>query len=159
MNREKERITPGREGHISFVVGKAHTARSMGSGRRDELATPALAAFFEAAAQEAVAPCLDEEEQTVGVHLALSHTAATPAGMAVSVCARLVAVKGRELVFHLSAKDEVEEIASGEHTRMLAKAAVMDRLLQKKHKKREAAGKSAENLPAWPSARAENAVD
>lgn len=133
MKEKKEIIAPGREGHVSFVVGKAHTARTMGSGQRDELATPALVAFFEAAAQKAVAPCLGEGEQTVGVHLALSHTAATPVGMAVSVCARLVSVKGRELVFQLSAKDEVEEIASGGHTRMLARAAVMDRLLQKKH--------------------------
>lgn len=135
MEKEKEMLMSGREGYFSFVVGQEHTARSVGSGQRDELATPALAAFFEAAAQEAVAPCLAEGEQTVGVRLALSHTAATPVGMAVSVCARLVSVRGRELVFQLSAHDEMEEIASGEHIRMLAQAAVMDRLLQKKAQK------------------------
>lgn len=145
MNGERESITPGRKGQVSFVVEKAHTAHSVGSGKRDELATPALAAFLEAAAQESIAPCLDEEEQTIGVYLMLSHTAATPVGMAVSACAKLVAVRGRELVFHLVAHDEVEKIASGEHVRMLTKAAVMDRLLQKK---RNIAKKSAENPPA-----------
>lgn len=144
MSGKKEVIVPGMEGRISFVVGQAHTARSVGSGQRDELATPALTAFLEAAAQKAVAPCLEDGMQTVGVYLALSHMAATPVGMAVNVCARLVSVKGRELVFHLSAHDETEEIASGEHTRVLAQAAVMDRLLQKKRKNRPAAGKSAE---------------
>lgn len=159
MNAKKEEMAPGREAQVSFVVSAAHTARSMGSGKRDELATPALAAFLEAAAQEAVAPCLEAGEQTVGVYLALSHTAATPVGMAVNVCARLVSVKERELVFHLSAKDEMEEIATGEHTRMLARAAVMDRLLQKKRKKREMPGKSAENCPEPASARTGWQVD
>ena len=140
-------IMPGMEGQVSFVVGQAHTARGMGSGMRDELATPALAAFLEAAAQAAVAPCLEDGMQTVGVYLALSHTAATPVGMAVNVCARLVSVKGRELAFLLSAHDETEEIASGEHTRVLAQAAVMDRLLQKKRKNRAAAGKNTESQP------------
>ncbi|MCM1511738.1 MAG: thioesterase [Oxalobacter formigenes] len=147
MDKEKEMLISGREGHFSFVVGQEHTARSVGSGQRDELATPALAAFFEAAAQAAAAPCLAEGEQTVGVRLALSHTAATPVGMAVSVCARLVSVRGRELVFQLSARDETEEIASGEHVRMLAKAAVMDRLLQKKYKRRKGTEKSMEECP------------
>ena len=159
MEKEKEMLMSGREGHFSFVVGQEHTARSVGSGQRDELATPALAAFFEAAAQEAVAPCLAEGEQTVGVRLALSHTAATPVGMAVSVCARLVSVRGRELVFQLSARDEAEEIASGEHIRMLAQAAVMDRLLQKKRKRQGTPGKRTENPPELTVTGGEKPID
>jgi predicted thioesterase len=104
----------------------------MGSGQRDVLATPALAALMEAAAQEAVAACLEENQQTVGTRLDLTHDAATPVGMSVTAEAELAAIEGRTLYFTLTARDEQEIIASGRHTRTLAATASLERLLQKK---------------------------
>ncbi|NLC24638.1 MAG: thioesterase family protein [Oxalobacter sp.] len=128
-------LKPGLQGEVSIIVSDAHTARHMGSGGRDVLATPMLVALVEAAAQEAVSSYLAEGQQTVGVHLALTHDAATPVGMQVTATAELVSVNGRTLVFDVKAHDEVERIASGTHSRTLAQAASLDRMLQKKHKK------------------------
>ncbi|MDL2284039.1 thioesterase [Oxalobacter sp. OttesenSCG-928-P03] len=135
MKGKGNMLSPGLEGHVSVVVNEQHTARHMGSGNRDVLATPMLVALLEAAAKKAIAPGLAENQQTVGVHLDLTHDAATPVGMQVTAFARLVSVSGRTLVFELSARDEMEKIASGTHTRMLAAAASLDRMLQKKQKK------------------------
>ena len=138
MKDKKENILkPGLTGTLSFVVEKQHTARHVGSGTRDVLATPALVAFLEAAAQEAVNACLEENYQTVGTHLALSHSAATPVGMRVTVSAELMEVNKRMLAFQLNAHDEMEEIATGTHTRTLALASSLDRMLQKKAKKQK----------------------
>lgn len=135
MSRKENRLEPGLQGDVSIMVSDEHTARHMGSGGRDVLATPMLVALVEAAAQEAISPYLGDGQQTVGVHLALTHDAATPVGMQVTATATLVSVSGRTLVFEVSASDEMEKIASGTHSRTLAQAASLDRMLQKKHKK------------------------
>lgn len=135
MNRNENTIQPGLQGKVSFVVREEHTARRMGSGGRDVLASPMLVAVLEAAAQEAIASGLAENQQTVGVYLELTHHAPTPVGMQVTALAELVSVNGRTLIFHINAHDEMEEIASGTHTRTLAQTTTLDRMLQKKHKK------------------------
>jgi len=122
----------GLRGSASLVVNEQHTARHMGSGNRNVLATPMLVALLEAAAQDAVAAHLAEGQQTVGVHLELTHQAATPVGMRVTAYAELVSVSGRTLLFELRARDEVEEIAAGKHARTLAATASLDRMLQRK---------------------------
>ncbi len=141
MTDTKSSLVPGLSGSISIVVSEQHTARHMGSGTRDVLATPALVALLEAAAEKAVAGHLPENQQTVGVYLELTHDAATPVGMQVTVSADLTSVHGRTMLFHLKAHDEVEEIASGTHTRTFAARASLDRMLQKKQKNKKIAGK------------------
>jgi fluoroacetyl-CoA thioesterase len=65
-------------------------------------------------------PHLDwPREMTVGTHIDLSHEAATPPGMAVTVEVELVAVEGRRLRFAVRAEDEVDTIARGTHERHL----------------------------------------
>ena len=132
MAKKKTTLNPGLKGSALLVVTDEHTARSWGSGDREVLATPILVALMEAAAEDAVAKFLTYEEQTVGVHLELTHLAPTPVGMGVKVQAELISVTGRNLVFSLSAHDELEEIAKGTHTRTLATRASFDRLLLKK---------------------------
>jgi fluoroacetyl-CoA thioesterase len=83
-----------------------HTAKAVGSGSIEVLATPTLAAMFEKAACEAIEHLLEEGITTVGTYLEIKHTAATPQDMAVHGTAELMEVDGRLLVFHLSASDE-----------------------------------------------------
>ncbi len=134
MNK-KNILKPGLKGNLSFIVEKQHSAIFMGSGTRNVLATPALVAFLEAASQEALNAYLEENYQTVGTYLELSHHGATPIGMRVDVTAELIDVNKRMLTFRLNAFDEIEEIASGKHIRTLALASSLDRMLQKKAKK------------------------
>lgn len=137
MSEKETLLKPGLKGSLSFIVEEKDTALFMGSGQREVLATPALVAFLEAAAQKAVSSSLEENCQTVGVHLELKHHAATPAGMRVTVSAELIEVNRRLLTFHLQAHDEMEEIASGTHIRTLALTASLDRMLQKKRKNKK----------------------
>jgi fluoroacetyl-CoA thioesterase len=49
----------------------------------------------------------------------VSHAAATPPGMTVTVDAELVEVKGRKLVFNVRAHDGMDLIGEGRHERVV----------------------------------------
>ena len=81
-------------------------------------ATGFMIGFLEWACLLAVKPHIDwPAEQTVGAHVDVSHSAATPPGMNVTARVRLVEVEGRKLVFDVEAHDDVDEIARGKHVR------------------------------------------
>ncbi len=86
-------------------------------------ATGFMVGLIEWACVQAINPHLDwPDEQTVGTHVNLTHTAATPPGMAVTVTVSLARVEGRKLVFHVSARDEVDAITEGTHERFVIDA-------------------------------------
>jgi len=83
-------------------------------------ATGFMVALMEWACVEALMPYLDwPAEQTVGTRVDVSHTAATPPGLTVTVTVKLVEVDGRRLVFELIAHDGVDEIGRGRHERFV----------------------------------------
>jgi predicted thioesterase len=124
----------GREGRAELVVGEAHTAPRVGSGRVHVLATPVMINLMEAAALDAVEALLPEGHQSLGIHLDVSHHAATPVGMGVVATARLVGVEGRRLRFSVEAHDEKETIGDGTHERVVVNVARFDERVQKKLK-------------------------
>ena len=68
-------------------------------------------------------PHLDwPREQSLGTHIDVSHLAATPAGLTVTVDVRLDAVEGRKLRFTLSAHDGMDKITEGRHERVVIDA-------------------------------------
>jgi fluoroacetyl-CoA thioesterase len=82
------------------------------------LATGYLVGLIEWACIEALRPHLDwPREKSVGTHVDLSHLAATPPGLTVTVDVRLEKVEGRKLGFRISAHDGVDEISAGTHER------------------------------------------
>lgn len=111
-------VTLGMTGRAENLVEREDTAREVGSGALLVYATPCLAALMEAAACEAVAAGLEEEETTVGTELNLRHTAATPVGMEVRAEAVVTAVEGRVISFEIHAFDEAGEIGSATHKRV-----------------------------------------
>ena len=87
------------------------------------LATGFMVGLFEWACIQAVNPHLDwPREQTVGIDLKLSHTAATPPGLTVTVRGKLEKVEGRKLTFSLSADDGIDKISEGTHERFVIDA-------------------------------------
>lgn len=64
----------------SLLVEKAHSAREIGSGDMDVLATPMLIALMEAAALAAVQTYLAAGWSTVGTRVDVEHLRATPQG-------------------------------------------------------------------------------
>jgi fluoroacetyl-CoA thioesterase len=81
-------------------------------------ATGYLVGLLEWACIQAIKPFLDwPREQTVGTHIDVSHSAATPPGMVVTVAVKLLEVQGRKLVFDVQAHDGVDVISKGRHER------------------------------------------
>jgi fluoroacetyl-CoA thioesterase len=99
------------------------------------LATGFLVGLIEWTCIQALNPHLDwPREQSVGVHLNLSHEAPTPPGMEVTVRVKLVEVDGRRLVFEVEADDGVDIICRGTHERFIIN---YDRFMQRVASKRE----------------------
>lgn len=87
------------------------------------LATGYLVGLMEWACIEALRPHLDwPREQSLGTHVNLSHVAATPPGLTVTVDVRLDRIEGRRLFFTLSAHDGVDKISEGTHERVVIDA-------------------------------------
>ena len=88
------------------------------------LATGYMIGLLEWACIEALNPHLDwPREQSVGTHINVSHLAATPAGLSVTVDVRLDRVEGKKLYFTVSAHDGVDTITEGTHERFIIDAA------------------------------------
>lgn len=127
-------LAPGLAGTVEIVVGEEHTAPHVGSGRVRVLATPVMVNLMEAAALQAVEGFLPAGHQTVGTHLDITHTAATPVGMRVKAQAELVKVDKRTLTFNVYAEDEKERIGGGIHERIIINLERFDVRLQEKMK-------------------------
>ena len=112
-------LTPGIKGSASCVVGSEDTAKALGSGAVDVFSTPKLVALMEKAALLSVRDYLDEGMDTVGTHLDISHSAATPVGMTVRAESELIEVDRRRLVFSVKAWDETELVGEGTHERFI----------------------------------------
>lgn len=83
-------------------------------------ATGFMVGFLEWTCIKAVIPHLDwPQEQTVGTHINVSHSAATPPGLVVTAKVKLVEVDGRRLVFEVEAHDGVDVISKGIHERFV----------------------------------------
>ncbi len=93
-------------------------------GRMPEvLATGFLVGLLEFACIRFINPHIDwPRQQTVGIQVNLSHTAATPPGFSVTVKGRLEKVDGRKLTFVLDASDGVDSICQATHERFIIDA-------------------------------------
>lgn len=112
-------LSTGIEGRRTVEVTDSNTAAALGSGTLPVFATPAMIALIEATASESVAPFLEEGSSTVGTHLDVAHSAATPVGMSVTCVTELVEIDRRRLVFRVSVSDAKGEVGSGTHERFV----------------------------------------
>ena len=125
-------LQPGLKGSVEIVVGEEHTAPHVGSGRVHVLATPVMVNLMVAAALQAVEGLLPAGHQTVGTHLDITHTAATPVGMRVRAYAEVTKVEKRTLTFNVYAEDEKERIGGGVHERIIINLERFDQRMQEK---------------------------
>ena len=82
-------------------------------------ATAFLVGFVEWTCIEALRPYLSPEQRTVGVHVDLSHSAATPVGMRMTADVELISVADRKLRFKVACRDDAEPICEGFHERFV----------------------------------------
>jgi fluoroacetyl-CoA thioesterase len=88
------------------------------------LASGFMVGLIEWACIQAINPHLDwPREQTVGIGFKLSHVAATPPGLTVTINVELTQVEGRKLTFAVRASDDHDLISEGIHERFVIDAA------------------------------------
>ena len=114
------------------MVGPEHTAPFVGSGRIAVLATPVMINVIEAASLAAVEHLLPAGHQSLGIHLDVSHVAATPIGLRVTATAEVIGVEGRTMKFRVEAHDEIETIGGGTHERVVVSVERFDERVQRK---------------------------
>jgi fluoroacetyl-CoA thioesterase len=122
----EQRITVGPENRISFVDARMPAV----------LATPWLIAYLEYTARDALAPCLEDNERSVGVSVDVEHLAPTPEGFTVTCRARVIHVNGPVVTFQVEAHDGTEPIARGIHKRRVIDVDRFARRLEKKRAQR-----------------------
>jgi predicted thioesterase len=125
-------VEPGQTGGAELTVGEEHTAPSVGSGAIHVLGTPVMINLMEAAALDAVEHLLPDGHQSLGIHLEVSHVAATPVGMKVRATARVTAVEGNRITFRVEAHDEVDLIGEGTHERVVVNVERFDKRVRAK---------------------------
>ena len=143
----RDTLRPGLEGIFRYTVPESKTVPRIYEEAPDfqmmpaVLATGYLVALVEWACIELIKPHLDwPREQSLGTHVDLSHTAATPPGLTIEVSTSLVAIEGRKLTFRVSAHDGIDAITEGRHERHVIDA---ERFLRKVDAKRVPAGGAA----------------
>ncbi len=112
-------LKTGMKFEVSKVVTENDTASKFSDKGVDLFASPVMFGMIEDACLKCVAEELPEGYSTVGTHLESSHEAPTPIGMKVTVEAELIEIEGKKLVFKTLAKDEIDVIGRGTHTRYI----------------------------------------
>jgi fluoroacetyl-CoA thioesterase len=122
----KASLKPGIRYEHKFVIPKSKTVPALYPESEEFAAMPEvfatgfLVGLLEWACIKSVNPHIDwPKEQTVGTQIDVSHEAATPPGLEVTVTVELIAVEGRRLVFAVEAHDGVDLISKGRHERFV----------------------------------------
>jgi fluoroacetyl-CoA thioesterase len=82
-------------------------------------ATGFMVGLMEWTCMQLMDPHLEPGEGSLGVHIDVSHIAATPPGLAVTVDAECVKVEGRRISFNVKAHDGIDSIGEGRHQRFV----------------------------------------
>src|SRR5262245_8922482 len=82
-------------------------------------ATGFMVGLMEWTCMQLMAPHLDPGEGSLGVHIDVSHTAATPPGLTVTVDSECLAVDGPRVTFAVKAHDGIDSISEGRHQRFV----------------------------------------
>lgn len=112
-------LTPGLTFREKYVVTSEYTAKHLGSGSVEVLATPAMILFMEHTCRVNVDKYLPENQTTVGTHVDVYHIKPAPIDSEITVEARLLEVDGRKLIFYVTAYWRDTLIGYGIHERYI----------------------------------------
>jgi len=121
----KPSLLPGLTHEATLEITEALTVPQVSrqlpafAGMPPVFATAFMVAFMEATCVECLLDHLDEDVHTVGVHVDVYHTAATPVGMTVRTFVELRSIENRTLTFDVRSEDEAGVIGEGTHARAL----------------------------------------
>jgi len=139
----KDTLKPGESATFSFEVPKEKTVPHLYPEAPEFRAMPTVFAtgfmvgLMEWTCLKVLDPHLDPGEGSLGIHIDVSHAAATVPGQTVTVEAECTKVQGRRVSFHVKAHDGVEVIGEGTHDRMVVP---WNRFVARVNEKAERAG-------------------
>ena len=114
-----------------ITVDRSRTIGFMGESGR-VYATPELIRDIERTCRDLLLEHLDEGEDSVGARVEIDHLAPSLLDMWVEITVTAAEVKGRRVTFEVTARDAVDPVARGRHTRfVIDKAKSQERLAAK----------------------------
>ena len=114
----KNSLRPGVSSTRRVAIDTERTIGFMGEEGR-VYATPSLVRDIEHTCRDLLLAHADQNEDSVGMEVSIRHLAATPLGMNVEITANVAAVEGRKVTFQVSARDDLDLICEGSHTRFV----------------------------------------
>ena len=133
----KSSLAPGVSRVEKITVDRDRTISFMGEEAR-VYATPRLVSDIEMCCRTLILAHADPGEDSVGMEIALKHLAPSLQGMTVEIAVRVTAVDRRKVTFEVDAKDELDAISTGTHTRFVVEVAKTIERLKAKAAKRAA---------------------
>jgi len=121
----KSTLLPGAKTEFSFRVPASKTVPNLYPEAHEfqqmpkVFATGFMVGLMEWTCLKVLEDHLDEGEGSLGVHINVSHLAATVPHQVVTVEAVVTKVDGRRVGFHVKARDELDVIGEGEHERVV----------------------------------------
>ena len=131
----KQSLRPGLSKVKRFTVDRDRTISFMGEEGR-VYGTPYLVRDIEQTCRNLLREHSDAGEDSVGMEVSVQHLAPTLLGMEVEISVTVTAVEGRKISFDVSAKDELEPICAGKHSRFVVDVAKTHERLKAKAAKR-----------------------
>jgi predicted thioesterase len=134
----KSSLCPGLSAVKRVVVDDERAIGFMGKEGR-VYATPSLVRDIEHTCRDLLMQHADPGEDSVGMEISVRHMAPTLMGMEVEITATVTAVDNRKVSFEISARDELEPIGAGTHTRFVVDVGKTHERLKAKAAKHAAA--------------------
>jgi fluoroacetyl-CoA thioesterase len=123
----KPGLAIGATARFSHRIGAEHTVpalypeAALFRAMPGVFATGYMVGLMEWACIEQLAPFHEEGEGSLGTHVDVSHVAATPPGLVVTVETEVTAIEGRFVWFRVRAHDGVDLIGEGRHQRAVVR--------------------------------------
>jgi fluoroacetyl-CoA thioesterase len=121
----KPTLRPGLKHRLTYTVAPEKTVpytfpeSKIIASMPKVFATGFMIVLMEWACTELLSAHLDAGEGSVGVHVDVSHLAATPPGMTVTVDVECVQIVGQRVAFSVKAHDGMDLIGEGRHERFV----------------------------------------
>lgn len=123
-------LAVGHSAELELVVGSNEIIRL--GGAIPVFSTPSMINLMEHAARKALAPYLEDHEESVGANITVDHLAGTPIGKHVRAVAKVTAIDRSLIDFEITAFDEKEQIGKGAHRRAVVKMEKLRKRLSEK---------------------------
>jgi predicted thioesterase len=133
----KPSLQPGVSMTRRISIDRDRTISFMGEDAR-VYATPSMIMDIERTCRDLIMEHADAGEDSVGIEVSVKHLAATLPGMNVEIAVKVASVEGRKVVFEVSAKDEIDAVSAGTHSRFVVDVGKTVERLKAKAAKRDA---------------------